>query len=754
MGYKEFLEKKLIVDIPTGFDPGDLNTNSFDWQKDITRWACRRGRAAMFEGCGLGKTLQQLDWADQVFKHTGEDVLILAPLAVSKQTMKEGLKFGIDVNICQSQEDVVSGINITNYQKLHRFDSSKFGGVVADEAGIMKSFSGKIKKQMCDMWSQTPYRLSCTATPSPNDFEELGNQAEFLGVCSRSEMLSMFFINDTANTGTWRLKKHASKEFWRWVCSWAVMLQKPSDLGYDDNGFILPGLEYISHVIEADGPCNGRLFPVDAKTLSERRSARKESLNDKIKIAAELVNNSDEQWLIWCDMNIESQMLKKAINDSVEVTGSDKDDHKENSMLNFSDKKIKALVSKPKIAGWGMNWQNCHNMIFIGLSDSFEAFYQAVRRCYRFGQKEKVVVHIITHQIEGAVVRNVRRKELAFESMTENMTMNMSYITRKDINTVMNEKQEYITESQCGEGWELFNEDCVETAKRIPENSIHYMIYSPPFASLFTYSNSDRDMGNCRDKNDFLEHFKFLADNLYRILMPGRLMSFHVMNLPATITSDGYIGIKDLRGDLIRLFEAFGFIFHSEVCIWKDPLVQATRTKVLTLAHKQISKDSSRCAQGLPDYVITMRKPGENPEAVSKGRGFEQYIGEMKEPESPKTNEARGNKYSHHVWQRYASPVWFDIRQTRTLNERQAREKDDERHMCPLQLDVIERCVDLWTNEGDTVFSPFAGIGSEGYGALNLGRKFVGAELKKSYFDCAVKNITEASKPKKQLSLF
>jgi len=432
-----------VVDIPTGFDPIKLNKHSFDWQKDITRWACRRGRAAMFEGCGLGKTLQQLDWAQQVFQYTGKNILILAPLAVSKQTKNEGSKFDIDVNICQSQEDVKIGINITNYEKLHRFDASEFGGVVADEAGIMKSFSGKIKKQMCEMWRFTPYRLSCTATPSPNDFEELGNQAEFLGVCTRSEMLSMFFINDTANTGTWRLKKHASRSFWQWVCSWAVMLQKPSDLGYSDEGFILPGLEYISHTIESDGPSNGYLFQPDAKTLSERRSARKESLGDKIKIAADLVNGSDDQWLVWCDMNVESQMLKKAIKDSVEVTGSDNDKHKEDSMLSFAAGDIKALVSKAKIAGWGMNWQNCHNIIFLGLSDSFEAFYQAVRRCYRFGQKEKVKVHIITHQIEGAVVRNVKRKEKAFESMTENMTMNMAYITRKEINTVMNKKQEY-----------------------------------------------------------------------------------------------------------------------------------------------------------------------------------------------------------------------------------------------------------------------------------------------------------------------
>lgn len=754
MDYQEFLAKKAIVDIPTGFECGELNKYLFDWQADITRWACRRGRAALFEGCGLGKSIQLLSWADQVCQHTKGDVLILAPLAVSRQTKQEGEKFGFSVNIVAGMDDIKPGINVTNYEKLHHFDPSFFAGVVADESGIIKSFSGKIKKQMCEMWAITPYRLSCTATPSPNDYEELGNQAEFLGVCSRSEMLAMFFINDTANTGTWRLKKHAEKEFWRWVCSWAVMIQKPSDLGYNDDGFILPGLEYHQHVIEADGPCNGYLFPVDAKTLTERRAARKNSLADKIAIAADLVNNSDDQWIVWCDMNLESTELTKAINGAIEITGSDSDEHKINSVVDFCDGKIKVIVSKPKMFGFGLNLQNCHNMIFVGLSDSFEAMYQAVRRCYRFGQKDKVNVHILTHQTEGAVVRNIERKERAFEAMSTNMTLNMADITKKEINAKMSEKAEYTTNHVSGDGWDIYNEDCVDVVKRIPDDSIHYMIYSPPFASLFTYSNSDRDMGNCRGRGEFLDHFEFLAKDLYRILMPGRLMSFHVMNLTATITSDGYIGIKDFRGDLIRLFEKFGFIFHSEVCIWKDPLVQATRTKVLTLAHKQISKDASRCAQGLPDYIVTMRKPGTNPEPVAKGRGFEQYIGEMDEPKDRKTNNARDNKYSHMVWQRYASPVWFDVRQTRTLNEKLAREKDDERHMCPLSLDVIERCIELWTNEKDLILSPFTGIGSEGYCALNMGRRFVGAELKKSYFDVAAKNLTEASSTKKQLALF
>jgi len=304
------------------------------------------------------------------------------------------------------------------------------------------------------------------------------------------------------------------------------------------------------------------------------------------------------------------------------------------------------------------------------------------------------------------------------------------------------------------DNWAIYNGDCCEVLGSIPDDSVHYSIFSPPFQSLFTYSSSGRDLGNCRSEDEFNEHFGFVVDHLYRVVMPGRLVSFHCMNLPATISKDGFIGIKDFRGDLIRMFQAAGFIFHSEVVVWKDPLVQAVRTKTLTLAHKQISKDASRCSQGYPDYVVTMRKPGENPEPVSKGRGFERYVGEMPEPKEIKRDNPRNNKYSHKVWQRYASPVWFDIRQTNTLNEKAAREDKDEKHLCPLQLGVIERCLDLWTNPGDLVLSPFAGIGSEGYVSLENGRRFIGIELKGSYYTQAVKNIASAERNETQNELF
>lgn len=305
-----------------------------------------------------------------------------------------------------------------------------------------------------------------------------------------------------------------------------------------------------------------------------------------------------------------------------------------------------------------------------------------------------------------------------------------------------------------GEGWAMYHADACHVVSEIPTDSIHYQIFSPPFASLFTYSDSERDMGNCKKDDEFMEHFSFLIPELYRICMPGRLISFHCMDLLATITKDGYIGLKDLPGMLLRMFQDSGFIYHSKVVIWKDPLLQAVRTKALGLAHKQISKDSTRCNMGLPDYVITMRKPGENHEPVSHGRGFERYIGEKPEPRDEKKNDPRVNKYSHKVWQRYASPVWMDINQTNTLNVRAARGENDEKHICPLQLDVIARCLELWSNSEDTILSPFAGVGSEGYQSLKMGRKFIGVELKQSYFDQAVKNLTSVETAPKQIEMF
>jgi len=319
-----------------------------------------------------------------------------------------------------------------------------------------------------------------------------------------------------------------------------------------------------------------------------------------------------------------------------------------------------------------------------------------------------------------------------------------------------------------GNNWVLYQGDCCEVIKGIPDNSIHYSIFSPPFASLYTYSNSERDMGNSKNDNEFAVHFKFLVDELFRVMMPGRLISIHCMDIPAMKERDGYIGLKDFPGDIIRVFQSVGFIYHSRTVIWKDPLIEATRTKALGLMHKQVVKDSAMCRNGLPDYLITVRKPGKNPEPIAHPNGFESFVGEN-EPEAPKKEPSllhkdaarkkiaivkKGPVYSHQVWRRYASPVWMDIDQTNTLQKESAREEADERHICPLQLDVIERGLVLYTNPGDTVLSPFAGIGSEGFVAIKTGRRFVGIELKGSYYNQAVLNLQRAEKEKEQPTLF
>ena len=392
-------------------------------------------------------------------------------------------------------------------------------------------------------------------------------------------------------------------------------------------------------------------------------------------------------------------------------------------MAGFSDGSIRVLVTKPSIAGFGMNWQHCADMAFVGLSDSYEQFYQAVRRCWRFGQKKTVNVHVITAETEGAVVANIKRKEKDAMQMAANMVEHMKDLNKQALDGATQRiKTDYVRDVATGEGWTIHLADCVDLIRETPDNSLHYSIYSPPFASLYTYSNSDRDMGNCTGDDTFMEHYRFLVKEMYRAMMPGRLVSFHCMNLPTSKTHHGYIGIRDFRGELIRLHEEEGFIFHSEVCIWKDPVTAMQRTKALGLLHKQLKKDSCMSRQGIPDYLVTMRKPGENEEPVTH------------------TNET----FPVQIWQRFASPVWMDINPSDTLQFRSAREHNDERHICPLQLQVIERGIELWTNPGDTVFSPFTGIGSEGYCAIKMGRKFLGSELKRSYFEQAVKNIAQA----------
>jgi superfamily II DNA or RNA helicase len=719
--YDEFLRSKLRFDGTTGLaEAPPLSPLLFDFQRDIVRWALRRGRAAIFADCGMGKTPMQLEWA----RHVPDEILILAPLAVAAQTVREAEKFGVEgVTYARSQDQIASRITITNYEMLDRFDPAAFRGVILDESSILKAYDGKTRTAINEAFAETPFRLACTATAAPNDFMELGNHSEFLSTMTRAEMLATFFVHDGGETQTWRLKGHAQADFWRWVCSWAVTIRKPSDLGYEDGDFILPLLQYHEHVVRADRPTTGMLFAMPASTLQERLGARRETIAQRVAACAELVNRSRAPWVLWCNLNAESEALARAIPDAVEVTGSDSLERKEMLLSDFAGGRARVLVTKASICGFGLNWQHCANVAFVGLSDSWESYYQAIRRCWRFGQHNPVHVHVVSSDIEGAVLSNIKRKEddaaIMAQEMLEHMKdLNAEALHGGSVRTVT----EYATAKAGDEQWSLYLGDCVEVAGGLKSDSLHYSIFSPPFASLYTYSASDRDMGNCRDDETFFKHFGWLVSELFRCLMPGRLVSFHCMNLPTSKQNHGFIGIRDFRGDLIRLFESHGFIFHSEVVIWKDPVTAMQRTKALGLLHKQIKKDSCMSRQGIPDYLVTMRKPGENPERVSH------------------TQE----DFPVELWQNYASPVWMDINPSDTLQFRSAREHNDERHICPLQLEVIRRALKLWSNPGDLVFSPFAGIGSEGYCALQADRHFVGAELKRSYYEQACMNLARA----------
>ena len=723
--YDRFLERKRFTPQAAGLtEIPPLNPSMFPHQRDVTGWALRLGRAAAFLGTGLGKSLIELDWARCVDEHTGVPVLLLAPLSVAYQMVKEGQKFGLHTKYCKTPEDAGDEhIVVTNYERMDAFDAEDYSGVVLDESSILKSMDGSTRTALIEKFRDTPYRLAATATPAPNDYMELGNHAEFLGVMTATEMLAMFFTHDGGETQKWRLKGHARVEFWKWVCSWAVNIRKPSDVGYDDGPFILPPLHYHEHIIQVDTPTEGMLFAMPAESLSERLAARRSTVDDRISKVKEIIDGEpDNTWLVWTNLNAESEKVAKTVEGMVEVTGSDNPDYKADCASKFAEGLIPRIVSKADIFGWGVNWQICSHAIFAGVTDSWEKFFQAVRRNWRFGQTQPVHIHIIAASTEGNVLENLKRKEREAEQMAEEMMANMQDLTSMNLKGTIRTESRYERDVESGDDWTLHLADCVELAKELPSDSIHYSVYSPPFDSLYTYSNSERDLGNARSKGEFWEHYRFLIREQFRVLMPGRLVSIHCMNLPTSKVRDGWIGIRDFRGEIIREFEDAGFIYHSEVCIWKDPVTAMQRTKALGLLHKTIRKDSAMARQGVPDYLVTMRKPGENTERVAH------------------TSE----EFPVQLWQQYASPVWMDINPSDTLQYRSAREHNDERHICPLQLEVIRRAVKLWTNHGDTVWSPFAGIGSEGFVALEMGRKFLGSELKRSYWQQGCRNLQAA----------
>ena len=739
MDYLEFLESKKRPFIESGFEikENELNKNLFDFQKFIVKTALKKGRFAIFADCGLGKTLMQLDWAEKVANKTKSKVLILAPLAVKGQTLQEAKKFGIDI----------SNIEINNYEQLENIDESIYSGIVLDESSILKNFTGKYKNLIIEKFKNTPYKLACTATPSPNDLNEIGNHSEFLNVLDAQDMRAKWFVRDEG-MNNYRLKGHAKKDFYGWISNWAVMLTNPSDLGFDGSKYILPELNYIEKMIETNSRDNGKLFNEGSVSATDFNKELKLTLIERFDEVAKIVNNSNESFIIWVNQNEEEKKALELIPDSIAVNGSEKPEIKEKKLLGFANGEFRVLVTKKKIAQFGMNFQNCNNQVFASLDFSFEGLYQAIRRSYRFGQKNNVNIYIITTDTMENVMSSINKKQSQFLEMQSEMN---KYINGDSFGLL--DSYDF-KEVKTADYWLMKGDSCQEI-KRIPDNSVDLIIFSPPFSSLFTYSNYIHDMGNNENHEEFFKQYHFLLQDLYRILKPGRLMVCHTKDLAVYKNSSGYTGLYDFTGEHHRAVENVGFKYHSKINIWTDPVLEMQRTKTQRLLYKQLRKDSSYTGVGLPEYCTVFRK------------------WEGNEEDWKPINNKNQNNFPLDIWQQWASPIWnveksdiehleetmkeyrvnswFDIKRTDVLNNSEGTDLGDEKHIAPLQLSVIRKSVQMWSNPGETVFTPFLGIGSEVYESVKLGRFGIGIELKDKYFETAVKNVNKVLEKRNQL---
>lgn len=898
MDYSDFLQSKKVVYSPSGVevDKSAINQRLWDWQQDVVKWALWKGKAAIFADCGLGKTFMQLEWARLVMKETGKPVLIVAPLAVSGQTVNEAKKLGIDLVYVRSQmESDGVAMNITNYEMVEKFHFSNYGGIVIDESSILKNYTGKTKQTLIKMAHDVGYRLACTATPAPNDHLELGNHAEFLGVMRSNEMIQRWFTNDSMQAGGYRLRQHGASDFWAWVASWAVSLRWPSDIGeYDDTGYILPELIFKKHVVPVDHARAWQEVSDDGQMsliLTGRTSAtnmhkeKKATLDKRMKLAADIANAAaaNDFVIVWCETNIEADKLRKLLPDAVEVRGNEKLEEKRNKLEAFSNGEIRVLITKPKIAAHGLNWQHAGTQVWTSITHKFEPFYQGYKRSHRFGRKEPVTCHIVYAESEGDIMENLEGKHALHvelqDSMIESMRENgMSVEVGARFRLVSNNN---IVEN--GQRWTLYNGDSAVTMKNEPDNSLDFIVQSPPFESLYIYSSHLEDLGNSADHEQFYTQYGFILSDELRRLKPGAYKAEHCKDLPLYANRDGAMGLDDFPGRLIKAHEDAGFWFVGWKTIWKDPVIEMQRTKNAGLLWSSaFCERAERARQGMADYVLVFQKPipGQSkpitkldvapvPESVIAraidlwtNRGENVYLPDGKNDNSrpydlmiydgvPVTfrdtsnlrigrnaivrvddpaampelihtmkrldlvfhsrvaltdgtwllvfrkwaavmpseshvthdlkadsHEFVGNDgpkfwdsdrdYSIQVWQRYASPVWhdldglpnnhpdiwFDIQQTNVLNHRIAREEKDEKHICPLQLDLIDKCLTLYAWKGARVGTSFAGVGSEMVQAIKFGCYAVGSELKTSYFDVACGHLERAEREMATPTLF
>lgn len=727
--YETFLHSKRRVMPDLGFEVAleDLPDWLYDFQKSIVRWGLRKGRCAFFADTGMGKTRMQLAWANEIIKRLNGRILIVAPFSVVAQTVMEAEGVGLRIVPVQKQDDVDQDdtIYITNYEQLDKFEPEDFIGVVLDESSILKNITGKTRTQLIEMFQNTSYRLCCSATPAPNDVTELSNHATFLGLATPQQVTSRYFVHEAGvfqgvKDSRWRLKQHAAKYFYMWLSSWSIAIKKPSDLGFSDEGYHLPDLAVSPVIINSDYTPEGMLFFAGGISATDSKRIQKGTMNERIAEVVKLVESRpNEQWVIWTLLNDEGTALEKAIPGSVNVEGSDKGKFKTDTLKDFQQGKLRVLITKGSIAGFGINMQNAHLMAFCGLDYSWESYYQQIRRMWRHGQKNKVEVYLVFSNIEQPIFQSVLSKEEQALTMTSELIAATRKFSMQNVGMARRDEDAYEEDEIETDNFRFLLGDSCQRMKELPDHSVDLTVTSPPFSDMYVYNDTPHDLSNSDNMDEFLAHYRFIVEETLRITKPRRILVCHVQDPKVFKNVAGFRGLLDFPGDVVRLHQEMGWIYRSRITIDKNPQIVASRNKDNDLLFVTGKRDSTNLAPMATDYLLVFKAPGDNEVPVTPYSN-----GQMTEDE----------------WIEWAHAVWYGIKETDVLNVSVARDNADEKHMCPLQLPVIDRCVRLWSNPGEVVFDPFGGIGSTPYQALKLGRRGMGIELKRSYFKQAVRN--------------
>ena len=655
MDYHEFKQRKNVHYEPTGFTvPLDqLNSKLFPWQKPVVQWGLETGKAALFLECGLGKTPIGLEIAHQIASRVGRPMLWLSPLSVAFQTEREAAKFGHTVKYVRSQEQAQKAdvpIIIANYEMLKHFNPKDFAGVVPDESSVLKAYMGRMKRDLIREFDATPYKFPMTATPAPNDHLELGNHSQFIGAMNSQEMISRFFINDTMKAGGYRLRGHGQEKFWRWVASWAVCISKPSDIGFSNEGYDIPEPELIEVPVMVDhsrAHQSGLLMLDSSLSSTAMWKDKSATVKDRVRAAVEVVTSEpNEFWVVWCDTNEEADLLKAALRGAVEVRGNHTAKIKEERLLAFSEQQVKIMITKEEIAAFGLNWQHCARHVFVGLTYSFEKFYQALRRSYRFGNARTVKAYLVVAETEQGIKQSILRKWDAHREMQTQMAKAMAEVGMgKAAREGLTATEEDVKQ---GDTYTLHLGDCVTTLATVPDESIDHSTNSPPFKELYIYSDKEADMGNAGSGDEFYQHYRYYAREMARVMKTGKQVVIHCKDLPLYANRDGAMGIEDFPGELIQIHEETGLMLTGWITIWKDPKIEMERTNNAGLLWSEaFCKRAERCRQGMADYGLVFTKGAKS-----------------------------------------AAP-----------------KKEESAKVIP--WGVVQRCIDLWSNPADKVVSPY-----------------------------------------------